>query len=78
MICQQQSSVRMALPTGKVEALDAVSLVCRSKQLAGFFDGGGRGGPATKLWLSRSARCRALAGTALCVSIELLLAACRA
>jgi hypothetical protein len=48
MICQQQSSVWMVLPTGKVEALDTLGIACRSEQLAGFFDGGGRGALVAK------------------------------
>ena len=42
MICQQQFRVWVVLPTQKVEALDALGIACRSEQLAGFFDGGGR------------------------------------
>src|SRR5215211_4514482 len=48
MICQQQFSVWVVLPTQEVEALDTLGIACRREQLAGFSDGGGRGGLVTK------------------------------
>jgi hypothetical protein len=78
MICQQQFSVWVVLPTQGVEALDALGIACRREQLAGFFDGGGRGGPVTKPLAIPISAMSCLAGIALRVLIELLLAACRA
>ena len=48
MICQQQFRVWVVLPDQKFEACEALGIACRREQLAGFFDGGGRGGLVAK------------------------------
>jgi hypothetical protein len=42
MICQQQFRVWVVLPDQKFDACEALGIACRSEQLAGSFDGGGR------------------------------------
>ena len=47
MICQQPFSVWVVFPNKKFDPCEALGIACRSEQLAGFFDGGGRDGLIT-------------------------------